>query len=41
MSMPTFCVKRAGDNLPTRERETLAAAKTELRELFGRTDKRD
>ena len=37
MSMLTFYVNRAGDNLSSAERETLQAAKSELRELFGRT----
>jgi hypothetical protein len=41
MSMLTFHINRAGDNLSARERKTLEAAKTELRELFGRTDDRD
>jgi hypothetical protein len=41
MSMLTFYINRAGDNLSARERKTLGAAKTELRELFGRTDDRD
>jgi hypothetical protein len=38
MSMLTFYMNRAGDNLSSKERKTLEAAKTELRELFGRAD---
>lgn len=36
MSMLTFYINRAGDNLSAGERKTLEAAKDELRELFGR-----
>jgi hypothetical protein len=36
MSMLTFYINRAGKNLSTEERETLEAAKPELRALFGR-----
>lgn len=36
MSMLTFYVNRAGDNLSSGERKILEAAKDELRELFGR-----
>ena len=36
MSMLTFYINRAGDNLGTKERHTLEAAKNELRKLFGR-----
>jgi hypothetical protein len=36
MSMLTFYVNRAGDNLSAEERRTLEAAKDALRELFGR-----
>ena len=36
MSMLTFYINRAGKNLSTKERETLEAAKPELRALFGR-----
>jgi hypothetical protein len=36
MSMLTFYINRAGDNLSSGERKTLEAAKEELRELFGR-----
>ena len=41
MSMLTFYMNRAGDNLSAKERKTLQAAKTELRELFGRADEHD
>jgi hypothetical protein len=41
MSMLTFYINRAGDNLSSRERKTLEAAKSELRELFGRAKERD
>jgi hypothetical protein len=41
MSMLTFYINRAGDNLSAGERKTLEAAKTELRELFGRKNDRD
>ena len=36
MSMLTFYINRAGKNLLAEERETLEAAKPELRALFGR-----
>jgi hypothetical protein len=36
MSMLTFYINRAGDNLPARQRQVLEAAKDELREQFGR-----
>ncbi len=36
MSMLTFYINRAGDNLGAEERKTLEAAKDELRKLFGR-----
>lgn len=36
MSMLTFYINRAGDNLPARRRHVLEAAKNELRALFGR-----
>jgi hypothetical protein len=36
MSMLTFYINRAGENLPSQERQTLEAAKGELRKLFGR-----
>jgi hypothetical protein len=36
MSMLTFYINRAGDNLGAHERKTLEAAKGELRRLFGR-----
>ena len=36
MSMLTFYINRAGDNLPAARRKTLEAAKGELRKLFHR-----
>jgi hypothetical protein len=36
MSMLTFYINRAGDNLPSGQRKVLEAAKDELRDLFGR-----
>jgi hypothetical protein len=36
MSMLTFYINRAGDNLPAERRKTLEAAKDELRALFDR-----
>jgi hypothetical protein len=36
MSMLSFYVNRAGKNLPSERRKTLAAAKEELRVLYGR-----
>jgi hypothetical protein len=36
MSMLTFYINRAGNNLSAEERKTLEAAKPELRALFGR-----
>jgi hypothetical protein len=36
MSMLTFYINRAGDNLSTRQRNVLERAKGELRELFGK-----
>jgi hypothetical protein len=36
MSMLTFYINRAGDNLSATERNTLEEAKSELRGLFGR-----
>ncbi len=36
MSMLTMYINRAGRNLPPGRRRTLEAAKTQLRELFGR-----
>ena len=36
MSMLTFYINRAGDQLPSQQRARLEAAKDELRELFGR-----
>jgi len=38
MSMLTFYINRAGDNLPAKRRHTLEAAKDELRKVFGRED---
>lgn len=38
MSMLTFYINRAGDNLSKREREKLEQAKHELRVLFGREE---
>ncbi|HXV01366.1 MAG TPA: DUF3175 domain-containing protein [Caulobacteraceae bacterium] len=37
MSMLTFYINRAGDNLPARQSKVLEAAKDELRTLFGKT----
>jgi hypothetical protein len=39
MSMLTFYANRAGKNLSPRRRKTLEAAKTKLREIFGRVEK--
>ena len=36
MSMLTFHINRAGDNLSKADRDRLEQAKTELRRLFGR-----
>src|SRR3546814_4098843 len=36
MSMLTFYINRAGDNLPAERRKVLEAAKDELRAAFGR-----
>jgi hypothetical protein len=36
MSMLSFYINRAGDNLPAERRKTLEAAKGELRQAFGR-----
>ncbi len=36
MSMLNFFINRAGRNLPTSRKKTLARAKDELRKLFGR-----
>jgi hypothetical protein len=41
MSMLTFYINRAGDNLTARERKTLEAAKDELRKAFGRDEDDD
>jgi len=38
MSMLTFYINRAGDNLDHTERTKLEKAKTELRQLFGREE---
>lgn len=40
MSMLTFYINRAGDNLPKKRRHVLDAAKGELREAFGRHEPR-
>jgi hypothetical protein len=37
MSMLTFYINRAGENLSATERKKLETAKTKLREAFGRT----
>jgi hypothetical protein len=37
MSMLVFYINRAGKGLPRRRRETLEAAKAELRVLYGKT----
>ena len=39
MSMLNFYINRAGKNLPKKRRETLEAAKDELRVAFGREPK--
>ncbi|HKT55085.1 MAG TPA: DUF3175 domain-containing protein [Caulobacteraceae bacterium] len=39
MSMLTFYINRAGDNLPAERRRTLEKAKDELRQAFGRDPK--
>ncbi len=39
MSMLSFYINRAGTNLPRRRRETLEAAREELRALYGRPRK--
>ncbi len=39
MSMLTFYINRAGDNLGAGQRRVLERAKDELREVFGRTGK--
>jgi hypothetical protein len=36
MSMLTFYINRAGDNLPANQKKVLEAAKDELRALFGK-----
>jgi len=38
MSMLTFYINRAGDNLPARRKRVLEDAKDELRKVFGRDD---
>lgn len=40
MSMLTFYINRAGKNLPKQRREKLEAAKDELRELYGKKEKK-
>ena len=37
LSMLTFCINRAGKNLPARRRHTLELAKSELRKAFDAT----
>jgi hypothetical protein len=39
LSMLVFYINRAGRNLPAGRKRILQAAKTELRALYGRTDK--
>jgi hypothetical protein len=39
MSMLTFYINRAGENLPAQQRKTLEAAKDELRAAFGKPAK--
>jgi hypothetical protein len=36
MSMLTFYINRAGDNLPAKQKKVLEAAKDDLRALFGK-----
>jgi hypothetical protein len=36
MSMPSFCIHRAGARLPAGRRKVLDQAKDELRKLYGR-----
>jgi len=38
MSMLTFYINRAGDNLSARQHKVLERAKPELRKLFGREE---
>ncbi len=38
MSMLTFYINRAGDNLPKKRRDVLERAKDELRKAFGREE---
>lgn len=38
MSMLTFYINRAGDNLSQKERKVLEQAKQELRKVFGRNE---
>ena len=40
MSMLTFYINRAGDNLPGGQRKKLEAAKDELRQLYDRPKKK-
>lgn len=40
MSMLNFYINRAGDTLPAERRRTLEAAKDELRQAFGRPDRK-
>jgi len=39
MSMLTFYINRAGDNLGARQRKVLEATKDELRKAFGKTER--
>jgi hypothetical protein len=41
MSMLTFYINRAGDNLGARQRRVLERAKDERRRVFGKTGKRN
>ena len=41
LSMLTFYINRAGENLPAAQRRRLEAAKDELRSLFGKARERD
>jgi Protein of unknown function (DUF3175) len=41
MSMLTFYINRAGKNLSAKRKGKLEAAKSELRRMFGRKDRKD
>lgn len=41
MSMLSFYINRAGDNLPAAQKKVLEDAKDELRKVFGRETKND